>query len=345
MQLLDHVREFRADEAHLEPEHLTVARDALAREIVGAQKHPARARRGLSLGLGLGLGLGGLSTAAVGTVAVVAIVAGGVVAPPPGSVSTASAAEVLQKAADSVLAHVSAADAPLAAGQYLRIETTRDAVWSDGSSSDVPAESAAFATHNVTVLYVPADRSDDWIRETKPEEITGIYGPDGEAFLASVKAEPSQAETGVEAIPAGVETFGDVTQPIDMYRDSYGDMPRDPDALLAWFQAQTPGGYAWLAILNALYQNLPPADLRAAMLGALARIDGLALISEDGHLATIQQVREETTQQFVIDTESGLLVSVVDPRRHPNDIVPAELPDSVQTFTMTIVDSAPTPER
>jgi hypothetical protein len=42
MQLLDHVREFRADEAHLEPEHLTIARAALAREIAGAQKHPGR---------------------------------------------------------------------------------------------------------------------------------------------------------------------------------------------------------------------------------------------------------------------------------------------------------------
>lgn len=343
MDLLDHMRELRTDEAHLEPEHLTTARDALAQEIAHARRRPTRTRR--RLGLGIGIGLGGLSAATAGTLAIVAIVAGNVVAPPPGSVPAASAAEVLQEAADSVLTHVSAADAPLTIGQYLRIETTRDSVWSDGSASDVPPESAAFATRNVTILYVPADRGDNWIRETKPEEITGVYGPDGETFLRSVKAEPSSAEAGVEAIPAGVETYGDTTQPIDMYRDSYDDMPRDPEALLAWFQATTPGGYAWLAILNALYQNLPPADLRAAMLGALARIDGLTLVSEEGNLATIQQDREEWTQQFVIDTESGLIVSVIDPRRHPNDIVPAGMPEGVQTFAMSIVDSAPTSTR
>lgn len=341
MQLLDRVREIRAEEANLDAKHFTRARSHLAEEIHRELNRTVRSKR--RLGLKLSLSLGGLGAAAAGTFAVVAIVASSVVAPPPGGVSSAAAAEVLERAAQSVLTHVSAADTPLAPGQYLRIETTRNTVTTDGSAQDKPAESGAFSEQNVTVTYVPADRSADWIVETKAEVITGVYGPDGEEFLERVKAEPIATEPSIRAFPAGIRTYGDEKQPIDMYRDSYDQMPRDPDALLAWFDALAPGGYSWLAILNALYENLPPADLRAAMLGALARTSDFTLVSEAGTVATIERKTEETVQQYVIDTESGVILSVIDPRRHPNDFVPADLPDAVQTFTMSIVDSAPMP--
>lgn len=341
MQLLDHLGDIRAEEARVGPEQLKTARAALLREIARTRGNPGRARHRRRFGTGFGRG--GSGAIAAGALAVVAIVTGAIVAPAPGTMPAASAAEVLKRASASVLTSVSAADAPLAAGQYLRIVATRTAITSDGTGPDAVPESAAFATRNVTTLYVPADRDEDWIRETESEEITGVYGPDGEAFLRRVKAEPSTAETGVVAIPAGVETFGDTTQPIDPYRDSYDDMPRDPAALLDWFQAQTPSGYEGLAILNALDQNLPPANLRAAMLGALARIDGIALVTKEGSLATIQQTRGDRTQQFVVDTESGLIVSVIEPQRYPNDIVPDGTPDARVTLTMSIVDSAPLP--
>jgi hypothetical protein len=68
------------------------------------------------------------------------------------------------------------------------------------------------------------------------------------------------------------------------------------------------------------------------------------LVSEEGNLATIQNTRAEFTQQFVIDTDSGLIMSIIDPRRHENDVVPAGMPDAIQTFDMSVVDSAPTPD-
>lgn len=40
-----------------------------------------------------------------------------------------------------------------------------------------------------------------------------------------------------------------------------------------------------------------------------------------------------------------MLVSVVDPARHPNPIVPEGTPDQVATFHASIVDSAPEPTR
>lgn len=341
MQMLQHVRDIRADEAHVAPDKLSTARTALQSEIAKEALRLSPAKRRFALGIGLGFG--GLT--AVGATALIAsaIVAGSVVAPPPAAITGASATEVLQKASESVLTNVSAADTPLAPGQYLRIEITRDAVTTDGTSTDRPAQSAAFSTRNVTVLYVPADRTDDWIRETTAEEITGVYGPDGEEFLRNVKAEPSTVSPGVEAIPAGIETFGDIQQPIDLYRDSYDEMPRDPEALLAWFRTHESIQNPQLPILNALYLGLPPADLRAAMLGALARTDGLTLVSQVGNLATVSRGPNVRSQQFVVDTESGLIVSFVDPRWHENEIVPPELPEGSQTFTLSVVDSAPTP--
>jgi len=38
-----------------------------------------------------------------------------------------------------------------------------------------------------------------------------------------------------------------------------------------------------------------------------------------------------------------LIVSIIDPRRHENDIVPAGMPEAIQTFDMSVVNSAPTP--
>ncbi|MDF2559182.1 MAG: hypothetical protein K0R99_628 [Microbacterium sp.] len=343
MQLLDEVRELRSDEAHVEAEHLSVAQRVLEIEIERSKPRPAKAKRRRRIGWGVGLGVGGIGAAALGTFAVLSIVAGSVVAPP--TTSTAAAAEVLERASEAALAQVGAVDAQLAPGQYLRVETVMDQVHTDGTAQDLPAETGAFRRHTVEVLYVPADRTQDWIVETRSDEITGVYGPDGQAFLESVLAEPQFDEASVTAYPAGVRTYGEETQTIDQYRDQYDEMPRDPDALLAWFESQTPGGYAGLAILNALHQNLPPADLRAALLGALSRLPEISLVAEDGDLATIERNNAGGDQQFVVDTRTGMLVSVIDPQRHPNAIVPDGLPDGVQTFTTSIVDSAPTPTR
>lgn len=338
MLLLDEVKELRADERSIGAEKLTVARGALLQEIARAGR-PERARR--RLGLGLGIGLGGVGLAAAATVAVTAIVAGSVVVPV--AVPEAAASEVFLQASEAVLSEIGAADAQLQPGQYLRIETVMEQVTTDGSSSLQPAESGAFRTRSTSVLYVPADRTQEWIEEIRDQEVIGVYGPGGQDFLDRVMAEPNSEAASVRAYRGGVKTYGDVEQPFDMYRDDYDAMPRDPEALLEWFAQRSPGGYAGLAILNALYQNLPPADVRAALLGALARVPGFTLVAKDGDVATIERSSEESTQQYVIDTSTGNILSFIDPQRFETDIVPEGMPDQITTFSMTVVDSAPEP--
>lgn len=83
--------------------------------------------------------------------------------------------------------------------------------------------------------------------------------------------------------------------------------------------------------------------MRAALLGALSRLPEITLVAEEGDLATIQRSSADATQQFVVDTRTGMLISIIDPARHPNQIVPGGIPDNIQTFRMSVVDSAPKP--
>lgn len=312
-------------------------RQARAKLLNGLEKPRRRPRTRFALGLG------GLGLAAAGTAIVLAFTAGTVVLPLSYAIPAASAAEALEMAVESTLDGVSAADTTLRPGQYLRIEVTRDYLWTDGSATDEPSREAAFTHRDTENLYVPADRSDAWVLEIRPSEVTGTYGPGGQKLLNSVKPGADRV-AGVQSFPAGLRDYGGSTQPLDRFRDSYDEMPRDPKQLLQWF-INTNGEYASMAILDAIYMNLPPADLRAAMLGALAESGDFTLVSADATTATLERRGDWGTQQFTIDTHSGLIISVTDARRHTDDVVPEGTPELRETFALSIVDSAPAATR
>ncbi|GAA2540195.1 hypothetical protein GCM10009860_21230 [Microbacterium mitrae] len=337
MNQLDLVRDARKEESTVEPQDLAHARGALNRAMnEAAQTTRAGARRRR-----MRVGIGGV--ASVGALAAVAFVATSVFAPPPSTENTAAASEVLQAAADATLTSVTGVDVPLDDGQYLRIETTLDQVMFNQNIAN--PETAAFGLQRDSVLYVPADRADDWLLETLPGEVTGVYGVGGQEWLEAVQGESqtwmNQATT-VAALPGGVEASG---QPVETYRDQYDEMPRDPQQLLQWFRDAAPNGYAGFAIVNALWLNLPPADVRAAMLLALAESGEYALVAQEGDLATLERVVDadragESRQQFVIDTAQGLIVQMIDSPEYPAVL---NLNQTTMTFTLTVVDEAPAP--
>ncbi|MFK4788304.1 hypothetical protein [Microbacterium sp. ZW T5_56] len=341
MSWVDEVRTVRTDETQVTEAQLATARRALQREIDRtASDGRSRSRQPRSRRLGLSLGLGGVGVA--GALAVVGIVAGSVFAPVPSP--DAAAAEVFLQAQESVLDGIGAADVTLEPGQYLRVEQVTEQLTTDGSQSDVAAEKAGFLLRQVSVLYVPADRSEDWIVEADAAEVVALYGDDAEAFTANVLSEGLSQDV-LTAYPEGVRDG----QPIDKYRDDYDTMPRDPDELLAWFGTRAPESYVGFELTNALFQNLPPADIRAAMLGALARVPGYTLVSRDGNIAVVQEAPlsdgpEARNTLLTIDTSTGQILSFTDVQRHPGNVVPADIPEQVITFTTSIVDEAPTPQ-
>ncbi|MGB4135845.1 MAG: hypothetical protein WA971_04740 [Microbacterium sp.] len=290
-----------------------------------------------------GAGLGGLL---VGGAAVAALVVGSVVAPPvaPVAVADVKAAKVLNEAADAALASTSVVPAD---GQFLRIVDTRDYLVTDSVVRGEKVTKNAFRYQETDVLYVPADRSQDWVYDfSTPTKLTDWWGDDALGFEESVMAGYDYRETGIVRMPAGSR---DGENPYFPYADSYDEMPRDPQGLLDWFQQDTGLGaeYAAKHILDALAMNLPPADLRAALLQALALIPGFTVMAQEGGHTTLSRTYQDVegrhlSQQFVIDTDTGMILSFTDlGQEEPGSVVPSGEPYLVETFSITVVDTAP----
>lgn len=302
------MRAIRADEIHLDPENLTSARQSLENEISSPHHATPTRRRALRWGLGLG----GAGIANAGTFAVIAIVGGSVVAPL--SDQPASASEILEQAAAATLDEISAADQPLAPGQYLKVSrvteqviTNPDLMFTAGGTPPEPETCAAFTVSNVTDIYVPADRSADWIVDTQGDVVTDYFGPKGEELKTAYYKVREPVPPSVWSHPNGaiMPEFGTPEFPytFDAWREKYAEVPRDPAELFAWFEARS---FAYdgfsepsdLDVVNTilwvLQANLPPADLRAAMLQAIADSEVFEVMSVSDSTATWFRPRNQS---------------------------------------------------
>ncbi|MBS1906068.1 MAG: hypothetical protein JST33_05755 [Actinobacteria bacterium] len=308
MPLLEQVRELGAAEVHVEEDTIRVARAALMQEIArgGRAKDPVRTRRRRWTGIGVG----GL----VAGVAATAIVVGSVLAPP--ATPSASAAEVLNKAADRAVLH----EFTLHPGEYIRIQEvstqrlwwTRDGSRPEGGGWSVnPSETEATVRASQS-LYVPAERSGDWVEDyAESFQVTAISGPDAD------KARPyldSIAPRHNEVYPGGTFTQPDATDPTtrfsrDWMQPYYDVMPRDPEKLIEWMKRQEGGALTRFG--EPVDVDLAPVDLRAAIFRALALIPGAEVTKVEGDVTTIVYPdggESNWPQTVLVDTRQGLLV-------------------------------------
>jgi hypothetical protein len=168
-------------------------------------------------------------------------------------------------------------------------------------------------------IYVPADRSGDWIEDNSAgERVIDVSLPEwtdeiekeqlssGGAGMPDVVAHPRGRVTGGD----GWETHYYHVSPLSRL---YDEMP----------------------VLTAPVDfNLAPADLRAAMFQALALLPGARVISENGDLTTIAVPdggESNWLETVTIDTGRGLMVG-----RGSLD-----MPESQAWLDISIVDSAP----
>jgi len=331
MSLMEQVREIGADQGRMPEESIRTARSALQREIVRSRRraHGVRRRRA-------GLGIGGLVAAAAAT----AIVVGSVIAPI--DAPDAAAADVLEDAARTVLTDESAPGA----GQYTRIEETTESLVTNapnGVPRD-PGADAGFIERVTTVYYVPADRGDDWfIDTTAPREIVDMIGEGADEFLDRVRAGGETRTEAVDLYPGGIQGGA----PIDPYRDDYDTLPRDPERLLDWARGQAPG-YESKVLMDLVWLDLAPKDLRSASYQALALLPGFSVVDTDGDLTTLERSDdigdgETLVASLVIDTATGQLRSYASSvlQAGGDGIAPEGVPDMRMTFTTTVVESAP----
>lgn len=321
MPLMERVREIGAHEAQVTEESVRVARRALARESARSGRPVAVRRPGRRRWAGLGIG--GLVAGA----AVTAIVVGSVLAPV--DAPNASAADVLNAAAEATLTATVLSPAP---GQYIRIQevSTQKLGWrSDKSSPDGGYWSSDDSTTTAVVrqsrsLYVPADRADDWVEDFgESTELLEIAGP--EATKAEAGLSQLEFDVRVEVYPGG---FQDVTgvhaegvEAEDVNRFArnglscyYDEMPRDPRELVDWLDESS---YEYLSacapprLSEPIDFNLAPTELRATMFQALALIDGARVERVEGDITTIAfpDGGESNWMETVdVDTRQGLIV-------------------------------------
>ncbi|WEK60156.1 MAG: hypothetical protein P0Y60_12570 [Candidatus Microbacterium colombiense] len=262
-----------------------------------------------------------------------AIVVGSVLLPP-----TASAADMLNQAARATLTTEALTPAP---GQYIRIAET----WSQPMRGFVPQEGTeidvSYTLARTRTLYVPADRSMDWIEDsTDAEKILDVSMPEWTSRIEEEALSGGELLPDIVAHPGGRVMGGDGWEThyyhLSPLSRLYDEMPRDPEALRDWLLAYEPdAGYPPPRLTEPVDFNLAPADLRAAMFQTMALLPGARVVSQDGDLTTIAVPdggESNWMETVTIDMKRGLMVG-----RGTLDT-----PESHGSLDISIVDSAPT---
>lgn len=353
MDVLELVREINTNDVPVSEEQINIARQALLLRIVRDERAVSRSRRRWT---GASVAIGGVA---------IAVIAVSVLAPT--RVDPAAAA-VLEGAADVT---INAVDTQLAPGQYLRIQTDDATLWKwDADIGDPESRfnnayrgdaEAGLLVSETRVLYVPADRSGDWIWDWSGDErVIETFGTRSAEAVDDWTEVITSSDSGywpdIQRLPGGETLAADGDNHeylLDSNRRSYDEMPRDPQQLLDWFRARS-GDPAvadeWVvgAITDVLSANLMPADLRAATLRALALVPGIQVQSTEGASTTLVYRSHDwgwsRTTTIVVDTAEGMITSVAQTfSGADHGVLPETVPDSTTTVTTTVVDRAPQP--
>lgn len=339
MELLEQVREIGADIEPVGEGAVMAARQQLLREIAreerSAPSHRGARRRWIG------------GSALVGGIAAAALVIGVVVNP--ASVPTAAASVVLEHAAEATLATVALSPAP---GQYIRIEETFEQLHSGFAPKEGLEYEVRYTTEYSRVIYVPSDRSDDWVAHFKPVRVTVTDGDTGLTddieVAEGVGTEKALAGVApIEAYPGGRIMAGDGWETheyrINQMERYYDEMPREPQRLLDWIgRYEQEEGIAAPALVNLYGFNLAPADLRATIFRALALLEGASVISVDGDITTIaypEGGEDDLRAVISVDTALGLIVGFG--HEVTDEDGATRVGDNFGRLTISIADSAP----
>jgi hypothetical protein len=371
MDTLERIREL-GRQSEVSEAALDAARAELARAIA---EEPARARRHVRWGIGLGGGVGALVVAAAAASSAIVVSGGPALQPSPAPTSDTAptpaptpqvtvepvpsltaAAAVLGRAATLASTSVT----PLAEGQYLRVEHQLEQLvtYAEGVDRNSPYNATrlnakqAWVARGSYAIYIPADRTGEWVRVFEPErEIIAEFGPGADAlatyWLSSMVDEPI-----IERYQGGLDFLGAGIEPIYASDAYFAAMPRDPAALIAWHRDRLAAANIVNldeGVVNVLVQDLElnaaPADLRSAMFRALALAEGVTVQSVDDDITTLAfpftGSGRTLSATVSIDTDTGMLVASTVTSSLGSPLIPDSVPDSRVTTTVSVVDSAP----
>ncbi|WP_120493458.1 hypothetical protein [Microbacterium phyllosphaerae] len=252
------------------------------------------------------------------------------------------------------------------AGQYLSIQTVDESLLYRGPEASIyqwfyrPADyapTAAAVMRSYTSLYVPADRSGEWV---------GSYGPANERIRFYPEDQGAEGEAAWDALlPVRPEPdrwtyiggIGGDTAPLSGSLESYAEYPQDPQALIKYFVDQASGdpafpdpeGSATLNIAGVLLSNYAPVATRAVFFEALRLSSRAELVSDQNGLLTyrirLDGMQGPNTTTLTIDSATGWATEYAVRFDRADgaggDMAPGDLPDLHRTFTVSIVDVIP----
>lgn len=368
MELFELVREIESAPDASAPARIERSRERL----VSAMADSGKRRRRTRWVWGGTAAAGGLSVATIATTVIIA----GTVAPIIGQPASAAAVAVLSEAAQMVITGV---DPVVGPGQYLRVRETYELVslWdADAEGKDpvagfnrsaLPTSEGAVHVRGIRDLYVPSDRSEDWILDDRfTNEILDVWGDPAslDAYQSLVAEYPERDADpgGIEKLPAGLQDWmpdtTDDDEYYDRYREFYDQMPRDPQQLLGWYRRQLASGgggdwYVFQTIGRSLSTNLMPADLRAASLRVLGLLSDVDVARTVGSITTLElpadlseggEFGDLLVSELDIDTSTGLIVGSRESYPHrSSSLMPAGVPWASWVIEVTVVDEAPEP--
>lgn len=252
-----------------------------------------------------------------------------------------AAAAVLE---DAALAAIEVSDPTLAPGQFLMVET--DAVYS--GSTETAAGPSSWLQSQDHVLYVPVDRTDDWVWVRAPGEVVETFGPASDVAYDIVEQTASEEE--LLRAPGGTFYGGESL----VSADELDSLPRDPHRLLNHIYRATmgagpsPDGEALVYIADRLRSGVVSAELRAALYEAAALIPGVEIIDEQANLdgrVGVSIGRDEGVngirQEIIIDRETGELIGERQVLLRESSGMPAGTMIGSTAVTTSVVDGAP----
>ncbi|WP_431806324.1 hypothetical protein [Microbacterium paraoxydans] len=251
------------------------------------------------------------------------------------------------------------------AGQYLHVATTVDSLlyrdarvtvftWPSHQEGLAPIGGLLVRDHSET--FVPADRSGEWRGSNGPSSQRLQFFPEDQwpaGELAWDTLLPPNDSVSRWTFTGGFDT--EVGPPVGS-TEYFAQFPRDPQALLEFAKGfergydVTPGEAdeaAVTTIMDALRSNVAPADLREALIAALA-LSPLVEATPSGGNVTYRvrfQHIDARTDTLTIDTATGWMSEYT--LRYDRtdgtegDMVPTDVPDIRYTSTVSIVDAIP----
>lgn len=328
----------------------TIAREraALLRAIENPlAARPARPRRSL-----VWVGSAALATCGLAGALVVAGLPG-----TPGSADPAAAA-VLSSAASAALVFT---DPVVGPGQYLEVRT--EALYAAMGTTEADAEVArqerngslvesdmtAFLEREVQAMWVPADRSDEWIEVRCARQPTQTFGPRSETFAAE---QGVLGNDGRYVLPGGATESGDAVAMLS--DDDAANLPRDPAELLQRIyrdtsgQGPSPDGEALVWIADRLRSGLVSAEVRSLFYDTAALIPGVTITEEqaalNGQTGTAigrEEGENGMRQDIIINPTTGAFIGERQVLTRSIADMPAGTAVGSTSVATTVVDAIP----